>query len=124
MFEAVRAPDASGRISHGLVLLLALACGAAAANLYYAQPLLHPLGGLDFGCFSALWTSVAFLLAGPPYHYGNALIGLFGLSVAAGAAAATALGLVSWLISEPWMARGRRRPTASRPLIEGAGTDR
>jgi predicted MFS family arabinose efflux permease len=30
-------------ISRGLVLLLATACGAAVANLYYAQPLLHTL---------------------------------------------------------------------------------
>ncbi len=30
-------------ISRGLVLLLATACGTAAANLYYAQPLLHTL---------------------------------------------------------------------------------
>ena len=28
-------------ISPRLVLLLALACGATVANLYYAQPLLH-----------------------------------------------------------------------------------
>ncbi|MGH2894213.1 MAG: MFS transporter [Solirubrobacteraceae bacterium] len=32
-------------ISRGLVLLLATACGTAAANLYYAQPLLHTLAG-------------------------------------------------------------------------------
>jgi predicted MFS family arabinose efflux permease len=31
-------------IPRGLVLLLATTCGAAAANLYYAQPLLHTLG--------------------------------------------------------------------------------
>ena len=30
-------------IGRGLVLLLALTCGAAVANLYYAQPLLHTL---------------------------------------------------------------------------------
>jgi predicted MFS family arabinose efflux permease len=34
-----------GGLSRGLVLLLALACGAAAANVYYAQPLLHTLAG-------------------------------------------------------------------------------
>ncbi len=37
-------PPARG-ISRGLVLLLATACGTAAANLYYAQPLLHTLAG-------------------------------------------------------------------------------
>jgi len=37
--------ELGGGISHGLVLLLATACGTAAANLYYAQPLLHTLAG-------------------------------------------------------------------------------
>ena len=46
--QATRRPDAGqadlgGGISRGLVLLLATACGTAAANLYYAQPLLHTL---------------------------------------------------------------------------------
>ncbi len=48
--QATRRPDAGqadlgGGISRGLVLLLATACGTAAANLYYAQPLLHTLAG-------------------------------------------------------------------------------
>ena len=34
-----------GGISGGLVLLLAVACGATVANLYYAQPLLNTLAG-------------------------------------------------------------------------------
>jgi predicted MFS family arabinose efflux permease len=50
------------------------------------------LGGLAFGCFSVLWTSLAFLLAGPPFHYGSAIIGLFGLAGVAGAAAASVVG--------------------------------
>ena len=36
--------ELGGGISGGLVLLLATTCGAAAANLYYAQPLLNTLG--------------------------------------------------------------------------------
>ena len=50
------------------------------------------LGFFAFGCFSALWTSLAFLLSGPPFHYGNGVIGLFGLAGVAGAAAATVVG--------------------------------
>ncbi len=50
------------------------------------------LGALSMGAFSALWTSIAFLLAGPPYHYGSDRIGLFGLVGAAGAVMASAAG--------------------------------
>jgi predicted MFS family arabinose efflux permease len=50
------------------------------------------IGALGFGCFSVLWTSLAFLLSGAPYHYGNATIGLFGLVGVAGAGAAMLAG--------------------------------
>lgn len=50
------------------------------------------LGALVFGIFSVLWTSLAFLLSGAPYHDGNATIGLFGLVGVAGAGAATLAG--------------------------------
>lgn len=50
------------------------------------------IGALDFGVFSVLWTSLAFLLSGAPYHDGNAAIGLFGLVGVAGAGAATLSG--------------------------------
>ena len=62
------------------------------------EPLLRQrmvMGATAFGCFSVLWTSVAFLLAGPPYHYGNAAIGLFGLAGLAGALAAPVAGRLS-----------------------------
>jgi predicted MFS family arabinose efflux permease len=49
-------------------------------------------GALSFGCFSVLWTSLAFLLAGSPYHYSTGTIGLFGLAGAAGAATASVAG--------------------------------
>jgi predicted MFS family arabinose efflux permease len=64
-------------------------------SLVREQPVLRQrmiIGALDFGCFSVLWTSVALLLSGPPYHYSSAVIGLFGLSGVAGAAAASVSG--------------------------------
>ena len=50
------------------------------------------LGAAGFGCFSVLWTSLAFLLSGAPYHYGNIVIGLFGLAGVAGASVAPVAG--------------------------------
>ncbi len=53
------------------------------------------LGACAFGAFSILWTSLAFLLSGvhsSHYHYGNAVIGLFGLAGVAGASAAQVVG--------------------------------
>lgn len=49
-------------------------------------------GAVCFACFSILWTSIAFLLAGPPFHYHPAVIGLFGLLGAAGATMASVAG--------------------------------
>jgi predicted MFS family arabinose efflux permease len=49
-------------------------------------------GTLGMGQFSVLWTTIAFLLAGPPYQYGDATIGLFGLVGLVGALAAQAAG--------------------------------
>ncbi|MGH9090452.1 MAG: MFS transporter [Acidimicrobiales bacterium] len=49
-------------------------------------------GACVFAGFSVLWTSLAFLLAGPPYHYSNVVIGLFGLAGVAGVAAANLAG--------------------------------
>jgi predicted MFS family arabinose efflux permease len=49
-------------------------------------------GAFSFGAFAVLWTSLAFLLAAPPYHYGSGTIGLFGLVGAAGAGMASIAG--------------------------------
>ncbi len=64
-------------------------------TLIGAEPVLRLrmiIGALTFGCFSTLWTSLAFLLSGAPYRYGSAVIGLFGLAGVAGAGAATIAG--------------------------------
>jgi predicted MFS family arabinose efflux permease len=50
------------------------------------------LGAMSMGGFAVLWTSIAFLLARPPYGYGEGVIGLFGLAGVAGALAAPVVG--------------------------------
>ncbi|ADO47312.1 MFS transporter [[Enterobacter] lignolyticus] len=50
------------------------------------------LGCLTFANFSILWTSMAFLLAGAPFHFSEGVIGLFGLAGAAGALGARPAG--------------------------------
>ncbi|EHM4929884.1 MFS transporter [Salmonella enterica] len=50
------------------------------------------LGCLTFANFSILWTSMAFLLAAPPFGYSEGMIGLFGLAGAAGALGARPAG--------------------------------
>jgi predicted MFS family arabinose efflux permease len=65
------------------------------AALWTREPLLRwrmVLGALCFACFSVFWTTAAFLLAGAPYHYGDTVIGLFGLVGAAGALCASFAG--------------------------------
>ncbi len=49
-------------------------------------------GACAFAAFSVLWTTIAFLLSGSPYHYSNAVIGLFGLVGVAGILAANLAG--------------------------------
>src|SRR3984885_10722820 len=49
-------------------------------------------GACAFAGFSVLWTTLAFLLSGSPYHYSNLVIGLFGLVGAGGILAANLAG--------------------------------
>ncbi len=65
------------------------------ARLLVEEPVLRAraaLGLLAFACFSALWTSLAFLLSGPDYGWSDGEIGLLGLAGAAGAVAAQLAG--------------------------------
>ena len=49
-------------------------------------------GAMSFGAFSAFWSTLVFLLAQPPYHYGSEVTGSFGLVGVVGAAAAPLVG--------------------------------
>jgi predicted MFS family arabinose efflux permease len=63
--------------------------------LFLGEPTLRRralFGALAFAAFSVFWTTVAFVLAGPPYHYNETIIGLFGLVGAAGAIFANVAG--------------------------------
>ena len=71
---------------------------ASVLEIARAEPVLRwraVYGALSFAAFSVLWTTLAFLLSGPHYGYGEATIGLFGLVGAAGATAATLAGRLS-----------------------------
>ncbi len=64
-------------------------------SLFKSEPLLRRralFGALSFAAFSVFWTTAAFMLAGPPFHESDTVIGLFGLVGAAGALCATAAG--------------------------------
>ncbi len=53
------------------------------------------IGALGFGAFSVFWSTLAFFLNTPPYHYGSEVVGLFGLVGVAGALAASFVGRLS-----------------------------
>jgi predicted MFS family arabinose efflux permease len=68
---------------------------ASSVRLLADEPLLRRRawhGACVFASFSVLWTSLAFLLSGSPYHYSNLVIGLFGLAGVGGVAAANLAG--------------------------------
>jgi predicted MFS family arabinose efflux permease len=76
------------RISYGTLL-------STTVKLLVTESLLRRravFGALGFAAFSVFWTTMAFILAGAPYHYGDITIGLFGLVGAAGALCANFAG--------------------------------
>lgn len=86
----------------------------ATINLAVSEPVLRRrslIGACVFASFGAFWATIAFLLAGRPYHYGEAQIGLFALVGATGALAAKASGRAA--------DRGWQRSTTGVLLIVG-----
>lgn len=86
--ELPRDPQHSVTLSYGQLL-------RSVGRLVVEEPVLRRrsiYGALCFAAFSVLWTTIAFLLAQPPYRYGEATIGLFGLAGAAGALCASFAG--------------------------------
>ena len=92
---------------------------ASVVRLMRTEPLLRlrsAIGGLAFATFNVIWTSLAFLLVASPYHYSEAVIGLFGLLGAAGALAASFSGRLADRGLERWCHRwlpGRHRRSRS-----------
>jgi predicted MFS family arabinose efflux permease len=68
---------------------------ASTAAIVLGEPVLRRralYGLLSFASFSILWTTLAFLLSGPPFEYSDGIIGLFGLVGVAGAITASVVG--------------------------------
>jgi predicted MFS family arabinose efflux permease len=67
----------------------------AVARLACREPVLRwrsLIGAAQFAAFSSFWTTVTFLLSGPPYWFSQTEIGLFALAGAAGASCALGAG--------------------------------
>ncbi len=96
-------------------------------DLMRTEPLLRlrsAIGALAFATFNVVWTSLAFLLAGPPYHESEAVIGLFGLLGAAGALAASFSGRLADRGLERWVSGGALAVTAASMSLLAVGSDR
>lgn len=89
----------------------------ATVRLAASEPVLRRrslIGACVFASFGVFWTTVAFMLAAPPYHYGTAEIGLFALVGAAGALAAKTGGRAA--------DRGRQHPSTGILLTLGVAS--
>ncbi len=83
-------PEEGERVRIGYATLL-----GTTVRLLVTEPVLQVralLGALGFAAFSVFWTTMAFLLAGAPYHDSDLTIGLFGLVGAGGALCANVAG--------------------------------
>jgi predicted MFS family arabinose efflux permease len=64
-------------------------------HLVKTQPVLREsaaMGAMFFAAFSVFWSTMALLLAGPPFHLNGDVVGLFGLVGAAGVIASPVAG--------------------------------
>ncbi len=89
--RALPGEDPRPRVRYG-ALLRSVAALLATERLLRLR---SALGALVFAAFNVVWTSLAFLLTGAPYHYSRVVIGLFGLLGAGGALGAAFSGRLS-----------------------------
>ncbi len=64
-------------------------------KIYRSHPVIRVYalrGGLSFGSMMAIWSCMAFHLAGEPFHAGSDAVGMLGLCGLAGASAASGIG--------------------------------
>ncbi|WP_299762554.1 MFS transporter [uncultured Pontibacter sp.] len=67
-------------------------------HLFRTEPVLRlaaARGALSFACFGGFWTTLVFLLEGPPFFAGSDVAGAFGLVGAGGAIMASVMGRLS-----------------------------
>jgi predicted MFS family arabinose efflux permease len=100
---------------------------ASVVHLVRTEPLLRlraAIGALAFATFNVIWTSLAFLLVAAPYHYSEAVIGLFGLLGAAGALAASFSGRLADRGLERWVSGGSLAVIVASMALLGLGSHR
>ncbi|PWI58389.1 MFS transporter [Sulfoacidibacillus thermotolerans] len=91
MYFALPQLTATAKLTYGKLM-------RSIAQLFLQQPILRQssmIGGSLFGAFSVLWTVLAFRLSQSPYHYGSAIVGLFGLVGIGGALIAPIAGRIA-----------------------------
>ncbi len=73
-------------------------------TLVRTEPALRPVclfGALTFAAFNVFWITLAFFLRTPPYHFGSAIVGLFGIVGVVGATAAPQVGRLADRTGKP-----------------------
>ena len=83
-------PATRPRASMGYLALL-----RSLGKLVHDEPILRRrmvFGMLGMATFTVFWTTLTFLLSGPPFHYSSAIIGLIGITGVVGAAASQGAG--------------------------------